>query len=49
MDTPYRNQKLLEELLNTCSGNTQLSVARDITGKSERIATKTITEWKKKK
>ncbi len=49
MDTPYRNQKLFEDLLNNCSGSTQLSVARDITGAQEYIQTLTIVEWKKER
>ncbi|MCV9388519.1 SAM-dependent methyltransferase [Reichenbachiella ulvae] len=47
MDTPYRNQKLFEELLIACSGETQLSVAKGITGEDEYIKTKRIKDWKK--
>lgn len=46
IETPYRNDKLLEELLKTLSGNTQLCVACDITLPSEQIATKVVSEWK---
>ncbi|MFT7032318.1 MAG: 16S rRNA (cytidine1402-2'-O)-methyltransferase [Cyclobacteriaceae bacterium] len=46
MDTPYRNESLLEALLKTCNPNTQLSIARDITGKNELIRTKKIQDWK---
>lgn len=46
MDTPYRNENLLEALLKTCNPNTQLSIARDITGKKELIRTKKIQDWK---
>ena len=49
MDTPYRNQKLLEHLINTCHSNTLLSIAKGITGEQEYISTKTIREWKKEK
>ncbi|UXP33695.1 SAM-dependent methyltransferase [Reichenbachiella agarivorans] len=49
MDTPYRNQKLFEELLSTCNGETQLSVAKGISGQEEYIKTLKIKEWKKKK
>jgi len=47
IETPYRNQKLLEDLLKTCHPSTKLCVAADITCESEFIKTKTISEWKK--
>ena len=47
MDTPYRNESLLETLLSTCNSNTLLSIARDITGKKEFVRTKKIQDWKK--
>lgn len=46
MDTPYRNQKLYEHLLNVCHPNTLLSVAKGITGAEEFILTRTVKEWK---
>jgi len=46
IETPYRNEKLLQELLKTLSPNTQLCVACDITLPTEQIATKTVSEWK---
>jgi 16S rRNA (cytidine1402-2'-O)-methyltransferase len=48
METPYRNQKLLETILNTCNERTLLSIALDITLPGENIRTRTISEWKKK-
>lgn len=47
MDTPYRNQQLLEDIIATCKPNTLLSIAKDITGKNEMISTRTIAEWKR--
>lgn len=49
MDTPYRNQKLFEHLIEACHPNTLLSVAKGITGEEEYIATKSISEWKSEK
>ena len=49
METPYRNEKLFQEVLNSCSGNTLLCVAKDVTGSEEQIITKSLTEWKKAK
>lgn len=47
IETPYRNQKLLSEILSICQGNTKLCIACDITLESEYIKTKSINEWKK--
>lgn len=47
MDTPYRNQQLFSDLLNICSGETLLSVAKDISGSEEEIRTMSVHQWKK--
>ncbi|MCJ7448360.1 MAG: SAM-dependent methyltransferase [Bacteroidales bacterium] len=47
METPYRNQKMLESILATCHINTLLCIAADITLPAEFIKTKKISEWKK--
>ncbi len=49
IETPYRNDKLLEELIKTLSGNTKLCVACDITLPTEQIATRSVSEWKNMK
>lgn len=46
METPYRTQKLHDELLETCSPNILLCVAQDITTPTAFIRTSTIGEWK---
>ena len=46
METPYRNNQLIETILKTCSNNTKLCIASDITLPTENIKTKTIAEWK---
>ncbi len=46
MDTPYRNNQLLEDLIKNCSKNTLLCIAKDITGAGEFIKTKSMAEWK---
>lgn len=48
IETPYRNNQLIETLLKTCKPNTRLCIAVNITGKKESILTKTISEWKRK-
>lgn len=47
METPYRNQKMLEAILSVCSVNTMLCIASDITLPTESIRTLKISEWKK--
>ena len=46
IETPYRNNQLLETLLKTCHSQTQLCVAADITAETETIQTKTVQQWK---
>jgi 16S rRNA (cytidine1402-2'-O)-methyltransferase len=46
IETPYRNMKMLEEILKTCQPNTRLCIAVDITLQTEFIKTKSIKEWK---
>lgn len=46
METPYRNKKMLEDLLKICSPKTLLCIAADITLDTEYIKTKTIAGWK---
>lgn len=49
IETPYRNNQLLEVLLKTCKPSTRLCLAADLTGEKEWIKTKTIADWKKEK
>lgn len=46
IETPYRNDALLKEILNSCAPRTLLCIAADITSDKEWIKTKTIHEWK---
>ena len=48
METPYRNNQLIQILLETCGYNTKLSIASNITLKEAYIKTKTIAEWRQK-
>jgi 16S rRNA (cytidine1402-2'-O)-methyltransferase len=47
METPYRNDQLLKDILKYCKPATQLCIARDITGKQELIRTRSIRDWRK--
>ena len=47
METPYRNQRVLESILKTCNSETSLCIALDITLPEETIRTQKISEWRK--
>lgn len=47
IETPYRNNKLLEQLIRYCQPATKLCIAYGITTADESIRTKSIAEWKK--
>ena len=49
IETPYRNNQLIEVILKTCNPTTRLCIAVDITGKTEWIKTKSVAEWKQEK
>ena len=49
IETPYRNQKLFEEMLHILNPQTILSIACDITTKNEYIKTMRIQDWKQQK
>lgn len=49
IETPYRNNKMLEDLCGILEKNTNLCVACDITLPTELIKTLSINEWSKKK
>lgn len=46
IETPYRNNALIKDLLQSCRQETKLCIAVDITAPAESIQTKTIQEWK---
>ena len=47
IETPYRNNQLLETIVKTCAPKTQLCIAAELTSPDERIITKSIAEWNK--
>lgn len=46
IEAPYRNQKLVEELLQTLQAETRLTIAMDLTAPTEWIVTKRVKEWR---
>ncbi|HKB42949.1 MAG TPA: SAM-dependent methyltransferase [Chitinophagaceae bacterium] len=49
IETPYRNNQMLEALQKNCNAATKLCIAVDLTGSNEWIKTKTIADWKNEK
>ncbi|MEO9146314.1 MAG: SAM-dependent methyltransferase [Ginsengibacter sp.] len=49
IETPYRNNKMLETILLHANPSTQLCIAAEITSPNEYIKTKNIADWKKEK
>lgn len=49
IETPYRNNGLLETLINNCQPQTPISVATDITLATECVMTLSAAKWKKEK
>lgn len=46
METPYRNQKLFEVLLNSCRASTRLCIASDLGSTQESIRMRDIGSWR---
>lgn len=47
IETPFRNEKLIDALLKQLSSETLLCVAWDLTGDEQHIHTRTVAQWKK--
>lgn len=47
IETPYRNQALLLDLVATLAPGTRLCIATDLTGELETVLTRPVSEWKK--
>ena len=48
IETPYRNNKIVEDILSNCRPQTKLCIAANITCEGEYIKTMSIKEWKGK-
>lgn len=49
IETPYRNDKLLDAFLYSCKSSSLLCIAANLTSAQEWIKTKSIADWKKQK
>ena len=47
IEAPYRNVKLMEQMLQVCAAESKLTVACDITSPEELILTRSIAQWRK--
>ena len=47
IEAPYRNVKLMEQMLQVCAAETMLTVACDITSPEELIVTRSMAQWRK--
>ena len=47
IETPYRNQHMLDAIMSVCQPNTKLCIACDISLTTELISSKTIASWRK--
>lgn len=48
IETPYRNERLVEDLIKHCKGSTKLCIASQITSANELIQTRPLGEWRGK-
>ncbi len=49
METPYRNNKLIDDIIRCCNRDTLLCIAAALTLDNEYVETKTIGDWEKRK
>lgn len=49
IEAPYRNIKLADDILTTCSGNTMLCIAVDLLEPDQMIVSHPVSAWQKKK
>ena len=46
METPFRNNQMLETIIDTCSPNTMLCVACNLSSGEEYVKSKSISKWR---
>lgn len=46
IETPFRNNAMLEEILKSCKPETKLCIACDLTAETEFVQTRRIKDWK---
>lgn len=48
METPFRNNNMIEDLLNELKDDSLLCIGSDLTNYNERVQTMTVAEWREK-
>ena len=46
IETPYRNGKMVEDILKNCRPQTKLCIAANLTCEGEYVRTRTVKDWK---
>lgn len=49
IETPYRNNQLMDALLSVCQPSTKICIAVDLTSEKQFIKTRSVADWKKNK
>jgi 16S rRNA (cytidine1402-2'-O)-methyltransferase len=49
IETPFRNNQILEDILKTCNPRTRLCVACNVTAEDEQIISQPVEQWRKQK
>jgi 16S rRNA (cytidine1402-2'-O)-methyltransferase len=49
IETPYRNQQMMEALVETCRPQTRICIAVNLTLPDEMVLTRTVEQWKRMK
>jgi 16S rRNA (cytidine1402-2'-O)-methyltransferase len=47
IETPYRNNRMMQTIITACRPATRLCIAADLTASTETVRTLTVAEWKK--
>jgi 16S rRNA (cytidine1402-2'-O)-methyltransferase len=48
IETPYRNERMVDAVLAACMPDTRLTLATDLTADAAQIRTRSVAEWKAK-
>ena len=48
IETPYRNGKMIEDIIKNCRPQTKLCIAANLTCENEFVRTRTVKDWKGK-
>ncbi len=49
IETPYRNNQMIDAILKTCNPDTRFCIAVDLTGPAQWVKTKSVRQWQYEK